>query len=121
MKLSQMGKYIILSVTCLGLGIILGQMNMERAINLEGMKEAHLFGVHASYLRGCTENNSEETTWADCVQGAQNATKDVRDILDQNPELMHEVPQAPVPKPERGDINQQDLKKMLLNQKTILI
>lgn len=135
MKFSQSGKYLILSVFCLGIGFIAGQFNMEKAINLEGMKEAHYFGVHASYLRGCTENKAEGTSWQTCVQGAQNATQDVRDILEQEPtviyvdpqgkELRREIPESSKkfyqPETTQQDKELQEMLNKMHNQQTIMI
>lgn len=134
MKFSQSGKYLILAVFCLGVGFISGQYNMEKAINLEGMKEAHYFGVHASYLRGCTENKAEGITWQECVKGAQNATQDVRDIMEQEPTVIYVDPQGKeirrhIPesskkfyKPETSE-NQKELQEIFkqTNKKPIMI
>jgi len=135
MKFSQSGKYLILAVFCLGVGFIAGQFNMEKAINLEGMKEAHYFGVHASYLRGCTENKAEGTSWQTCVKGAQDATQDVRDILEQEPTVIYVDPQGKELRRETPETSkkfyqpettkqQKDLEeafKEMTNQKTIMI
>lgn len=97
MKFSNAGKKTILAVTCLGIGFILGQMNMEKAINLPGMKEGHVFGVHMSYMRGCVENKSPDTTWEKCVEGAKATANDVREIMDKEP-LTNEMAPPPARK-----------------------
>lgn len=91
MKFSKSGGLTILVVFCLSVGFLLGQKVQESVINLEAMKEANLFSVHAAYLRGCVENSPGN--WEKCVQGAIKSTKDVRDILDQEPALLFTPPQ----------------------------
>lgn len=119
MKFSKEAKITILAVLCSGIGFILGQMNMEKAINLPGFKEAHLFGIHAAYLRGCVESNGPGK-WEECVQGAINATKDVRDILDQEPQILFNPPVLPE-QPKTGHEQIPNLEKMLKKQNTIMI
>lgn len=91
MKISKSGGLTILAVFCLSVGILVGQYTIQKAVNIESMKEATLFAVHSAYLRGCVENN--KGSWDQCVQGAQNSTQDFRDILDQEPERMFAPPE----------------------------
>ena len=133
MKFSQSGKYLIISVLCLGVGFIAGQFNMETAINLEGIKEAHYFGVHASYLRGCVENKDKKaTSFQDCVAGAKNATADVREIMEKEPTVIYVDPQGKEikrvepkqPKTSKQELDpaqQNMLKQMMKNKNEFMI
>ena len=90
MKISKAGGLTILVVFCLSVGILIGQYNIQRVLNIESMREATLFSVHGAYLRGCVENH--KGNWNDCVQGAINSTQDFREILTKEPERMFNPP-----------------------------
>jgi hypothetical protein len=93
MKLSKSGGLTILAVFCLSVGILIGQYTIQKAVNIESMREATLFSVHAAYLRGCVESNPGN--WDKCVEGAINNTSDTREILTKEPERMFNPPLVP--------------------------
>lgn len=119
-KSSKEGKITILVVACLSIGFLAGQFNIQRVINIDSMKEAFLFNTHTAYLRGCVENLGPGH-WSQCVQGAQNTTKDMKDILDQEPSRMFH---SPVPPPSSGQSTTPPTIEELIkksNKKTIMI
>lgn len=65
------------------IGILIGLMFFLNYFSLDGIINAHLFGVHASYMRGCVENSDKP--WKECVEKAQINTNDVKEILEKEP------------------------------------
>lgn len=102
MKISKSGGLTILVVFCLSIGILIGQYTIQKAVNIEFMREATLFSVHAAYLRGCIEAYPGPGSghWDECVQGAIHNTRETREILEKEPERMFNPPPPPTPQKE---------------------
>lgn len=127
MKTSPIGKIVICITLAFGIGFILGQKNIEKAVNIDGIMEAHLDGIRSTYLKGCTENNNSTTpeSFQECVRKAKLEEKEQRSIIEQNP-MEVQVPQRKNSVQQfnhelKLEMNQEELRQYLNNSQQIMI